>query len=143
MVGLARHYHRSPDTLSADDVRRYLLHPVQERHLARSSVNQYGCAFRFLYGRVLGLDEQFIGRFLQHVLPQGFKRIRHYGLLAPAAKTKRLAQARELLAMPAANRQAREDAQAFNLKTAVDRLIPLASPHESTHSRPRYASPRG
>ena len=56
MVGLARHDHRSPDTLSADDVRRYLLHPVQERHLARSRVNQYGCAFRFLYGRVLGLD---------------------------------------------------------------------------------------
>ncbi len=34
---------------------------------------------------------EFIGRFLQHVLPQGFKRIRHYGLLAPAAKTERLA----------------------------------------------------
>ena len=50
--------------------------------------------------------------------PQGFKRIRHYGLLAPAAKTKRLALARELLAMPAANRQAREDAQAFMRRVA-------------------------
>ena len=57
--------------------------------------------------------QQFIGRFLQHVLPAGFKRIRHYGLLAPAAKTVRLALARRLLAMPAANPQAREDAQAF------------------------------
>ena len=28
---------------------------------------------------------QFVGRLLQHVLPPGFKRIRHYGLLAPAA----------------------------------------------------------
>ena len=75
--------------------------------------------------------------------PQGFKRIRHYGLLAPAAKTKRLALARELLAMPAASRQVREDAQAFNQKTSVDRLIPLASPHECTHSHPRDPSPRG
>ena len=33
--------------------------------------------------------------------------------------------------------------QRIILKTAVDRLIPLDSPHECTHSRPRYSSPRG
>lgn len=53
---LARHYGRSPDTLTADEVQHYLLHLLRERHLSRSSVNQYGCAFRFLYGAVLGLD---------------------------------------------------------------------------------------
>ena len=37
-------------------MQEYLLHLLRERHLARSSVNQYGCAFRFLYGTVLGLD---------------------------------------------------------------------------------------
>ena len=63
--------------------------------------------------------EQFIGRLMQHVLPPGFKRIRHYGLLAPAAKTERLALARRLLAMPAANPQAREDAQAFMRRVAA------------------------
>ena len=63
--------------------------------------------------------EQFIGRLLQHVLPPGFKRIRHYGLLAPAAKTERLALARQLLAMPAANPQVREDAQAFMHRVAA------------------------
>ena len=63
--------------------------------------------------------QQFIGRLLQHVLPPGFKRIRHYGLLAPAAKTERLALARKLLAMPAANPQAREDAQAFMRRVAA------------------------
>lgn len=62
---------------------------------------------------------QFIARLLQHVLPQDFKRIRHYGLLAPAAKTQRLALARELLAMPPANAQAREDAQAFMRRVAA------------------------
>jgi hypothetical protein len=55
----------------------------------------------------------FVARFLQHVLPPGFKRIRHYGLLSPAIKSERLAQARLALAMPAANAQAREDAAAF------------------------------
>lgn len=62
--------------------------------------------------------EQFIARLLLHVLPGGFKRIRHYGLLAPAAKTERLAQARRLLAMPAANPQAQEDARTFMKRVA-------------------------
>lgn len=42
----------------------------------------------------------FIGRFLQHVLPPGFKRIRHFGLLSPAHKRKRLAAARLALQAP-------------------------------------------
>ncbi|MET0167782.1 MAG: transposase [Vicinamibacterales bacterium] len=45
--------------------------------------------------------ETFIDRLLLHVLPPGFKRIRHYGLLAPAAKAVKLAQARAALAVPA------------------------------------------
>ena len=70
--------------------------------------------------RIVAIDgTQFIGRLLQHVLPPGFKRIRHYGLLAPAAKTERLALARRLLAMPAANPRAREDAQAFMRRVAA------------------------
>ena len=41
--------------------------------------------------------EEFIHRFLKHVLPSGFMRIRHYGLLASRAKKKDLARCRELL----------------------------------------------
>ena len=55
---LVRHYRRSPEALSAEQVQQYLLHLVRERHLARASVNQYGFAFRFRYGTVLGLDGQ-------------------------------------------------------------------------------------
>jgi hypothetical protein len=62
---------------------------------------------------------EFVARVLQHVLPAGFKRIRHYGLLAPAAKAPRLALARQLLAMPAPNPRAREDAQAFMRRVAA------------------------
>lgn len=46
---------------------------------------------------------EFVARLLQHVVPSGFRRIRHYGLLAPAAKAQRLATARALLRMPARN----------------------------------------
>jgi hypothetical protein len=44
--------------------------------------------------------DEFIRRFLLHVLPRGFHRIRHYGLLAGASRKDNLAQARRLLAAP-------------------------------------------
>ena len=48
--------------------------------------------------RVITLTSQeFIRRFLLHVLPRGFHRIRHYGLLASAARKATTARARELL----------------------------------------------
>ena len=43
---------------------------------------------------------EFIRRFLLHVLPKGFHRIRHYGLLASAGRKANIARARELLAAP-------------------------------------------
>ncbi len=41
--------------------------------------------------------EQFIGRSLLHVLPKGFVKIRHHGLMAPSNVGTKLAQARRLL----------------------------------------------
>jgi hypothetical protein len=46
----------------------------------------------------LGAHE-FIRRFLLHVLPKGFHRIRHYGLFANGNRTESVARARELLAV--------------------------------------------
>ena len=43
--------------------------------------------------------DEFIRRFLLHVLPRGFHRIRHYGLLASSARKDSLARARDLLAV--------------------------------------------
>lgn len=40
---------------------------------------------------------EFIGRFLEHVLPKGFFKIRHFGLLAPGNVNSRLERARALL----------------------------------------------
>jgi hypothetical protein len=44
---------------------------------------------------------EFIRRFLIHVLPKGFHRIRHYGLLANGNRAANIAKARELLSVPA------------------------------------------
>ena len=43
---------------------------------------------------------EFIRRFLIHVLPHGFHRIRHYGLLANGSRKASLALARALLGQP-------------------------------------------
>ena len=48
---------------------------------------------------------EFIRRFLMHVLPQGFHRIRHYGLFANGHRAESIAKARELLAVPAPCKQ--------------------------------------
>jgi hypothetical protein len=50
--------------------------------------------------RVMTLaTDEFIRRFLLHVLPRGFHRIRHYGLLAGSARRECLERARRLLAV--------------------------------------------
>jgi hypothetical protein len=43
--------------------------------------------------------DEFIRRFLIHVLPDGFHRIRHYGVLANGNRTSSIALARQLLGM--------------------------------------------
>jgi hypothetical protein len=43
---------------------------------------------------------EFIRRFLMHVLPAGFHRIRYYGLLASGKRAENIARARELLTLP-------------------------------------------
>jgi predicted Zn-ribbon and HTH transcriptional regulator len=48
--------------------------------------------------KLMTLDAaEFIRRFLLHVLPKGFHRIRHYGLFANGGRTENLARARQLL----------------------------------------------
>jgi Putative transposase len=75
------------------------------------SLDESGVTFRYKdYRRdgaeryrtmTLGADE-FIRRFLLHVLPKGFHRIRHYGLLASASRKANVARVRQLLAVPPA-----------------------------------------
>ena len=73
------------------------------------SLDANGVTFRFKdyrrdgaerYGTMTLTTDEFIRRFLLHVLPRGFHRIRHYGLLASGGRRDNLARARELLAAP-------------------------------------------
>jgi len=53
------------------------------------------------YNKVMTLDtHEFIRRFLMHVLPPGFHRIRYYGFLTSQTRAKNIARIRELLAVP-------------------------------------------
>ena len=61
---------------------------------------------------------EFIGRFLLHVLPKGFKRIRHYGLLGPAHKAANLAAARAALDAPTPDPAVVEQVEAFMRRVA-------------------------
>jgi hypothetical protein len=65
--------------------------------------------------------EQFIGRFLLHVLPKGFVRIRHYGLAANRSKTAKLAAARAALDLPPPATLPSETVDAFVMRvTGID-----------------------
>jgi hypothetical protein len=62
--------------------------------------------------------QSFIGRFLLHALPSGFKRIRHYGLLAPCHKQEKLAACRQALDVNAPDATVIESVQAFMQRVA-------------------------
>src|SRR5918996_3130103 len=61
----------------------------------------YRFAGRDRYKTMTLAPDEFIRRFLLHALPKSLHRIRHYGLLASAARRANIARARELLAAPA------------------------------------------
>jgi hypothetical protein len=71
--------------------------------------------------------DQFIGRFLQHVLPPRFVKIRHYGLHAPANATTKLETARRLLAA-----QRPEDMAAITGRATAE--LATAAPREDWHA---------
>ena len=73
------------------------------------SADETGVTFKYKDYRIDGparyktmtlAPHEFIRRFLIHVLPKGFHRIRHYGLLASGTRAANIAHARELLAAP-------------------------------------------
>jgi len=75
------------------------------------SLDERGVTFRYKdyrrdgqarYGTMTLSAGEFIRRFLLHVLPKGFHRIRHYGLLASAGCKTNIARARQLMAAPMA-----------------------------------------
>jgi len=87
---------------------------------------------------------EFIRRFLIHVLPKGFHRIRHYGLLAGGARDNNIAQARQLLEAAASTATDPEDQAAADDATASALATPCpAAVAACASSRPsRWAASR-
>jgi len=66
---------------------------------------------------------EFLRRFLLHVLPKRFVRIRHYGLLANRHRAEKLARCRALLEVPQPEKRPRECArEKLHRLTGVDPL---------------------
>ena len=93
-------------------VLRYLArytHRVAISNRRLIACDENGVTFKWKDYRIEGPDRykvmtlathEFIRRFLMHVLPAGFHRIRYYGLLATGKRAENLARARELLMPP-------------------------------------------
>jgi hypothetical protein len=85
----------------AEHVVRYLgryTHRIGISNQRLVSLQHAEVTFRTKNGNAITLGAQdFLGRFIQHVLPPGFVKIRHYGLMAPSHATTRLGVARALL----------------------------------------------
>jgi putative transposase len=71
---------------------------------------------------------EFIRRFLMHVLPAGFHRIRYYGLLASGKRAENVARARELLMPPIIAVDA--------IKASSPKAATAAEPQTADHSCP-------
>ena len=85
----------------AEQVVRYLgryTHRVGISNQRLVSLKKGEVTFRTKNGKTLTLSaHEFLARFVQHVLPSGFVKIRHYGLMAPSHATTTLETARQLL----------------------------------------------
>jgi hypothetical protein len=91
--------------------------------------------------------EEFIRRFLLHALPDGFQRIRHYGLLANGHRAAKLALCRKLLAAPPppAPSSPRDYRERYRQLTGHDldicphcggRMVPIGPQPRSASARP-------
>jgi hypothetical protein len=96
-------------------------------------LDERGVAFRYKDYRRAGraryrtmtlAPDEFIRRFLLHILPKGFHRIRHYGLLATAVCKASIARARELIAGPMPSIETPEPADAGTTGTVAEHRPP-------------------
>ena len=123
---------------------------ASENGRVRFRWKDYRCGNR---SKAMTLDaDEFIRRFLLHVLPTGFRRIRHFGFLANACRSAKLARLRAALYVPAPPPRVKpsdyRERCALLTGRRIDqcprcggRMVDLGHPLASDRSRPR-PSPR-
>jgi hypothetical protein len=93
-----------PPFAGPEQVYRYLgryTHRIAISNARLEAFDESGVRFRTRHGKTVSLSpEEFIRRFFLHVLPEGFHKIRHYGLLAAGNLKGKLELARRVLAAP-------------------------------------------
>ena len=109
---VARFVYAKPPFAGPEAVLAYLARYIHRVAISNSrliGLDERGVTFRYKDYRHSGqaryrtmtlAPDEFIRRFLLHVLPKGFHRIRHYGLLASAACKANIARAKQLMAAP-------------------------------------------
>jgi hypothetical protein len=82
--------YQKPPFHSPEDVYRYLgryTHRIAISNHRLESFDEHGVCFRTKHGKKTKLSgKEFVRRFLLHVLPRRFVKIRHYGLMAARSK---------------------------------------------------------
>ncbi len=86
--------------------------------------------------------DEFIRRFLIHVLPHGFHRIRHYGLLANGGRADNLARARQLLGVVVQQRETIDAANDNQARTPAQPCPRCGGPMIIIETFERGARPR-
>jgi hypothetical protein len=112
----------------------------------------YRAKSRTRYKTMTLSSEEFMRRFLLHVLPRGLHRIRHYGLLANGGRKSNLAAARQCLAVPIDTTTGNDGATAANDEPAAKppsfvcrhcarpmAIVRLLAPEPSIRAPPRAA----
>ena len=148
--------HTKPHLRQADTVLRYLARYTHRTAISLSrieSVDQTSVRFRWKdyrdnQSKTMALPgEEFLRRFLLHILPKGLMRIRHYGYLANRVRVKQLNHIRQRLAMQSegeSNAKSNcDDAMSVNQPCPKCQLGVLHFVGEilSTRQRRRYALP--
>ena len=98
---LAKHYNKSPEQITEEELRKYFLYNKNIRKWSRTASTIAICGIKFFFTYTLKRDWtqipgniiqrtlpafEFLRRFLQHVLPKRFIKVRYYGLFASKRK---------------------------------------------------------
>ena len=107
---LARHtfrVHSKPATKDAKQVVKYLGGYMRRVAISNSRLEEMGggkVVFKYKDNRDKGKEkrcrmegEEFIRRFVEHIIPEGFVRVRYYGIFAGSRRKQNLAKARKLI----------------------------------------------
>jgi hypothetical protein len=121
-----------------EHVTRYLARYVKRVAIADARIHKVtdrSVVFQGATGRVCLDGAEFVRRFLLHVLPPAFRKVRHYGLYAPGSAGGRLEMARRLLSqVPGADAEPTREVESGEAETTTNVESQEAEPEQERRS---------